>query len=308
MRLQSVGLHMRAQGNILSGVALAAAMAMPVSAQQATPDFSGLWAHPTLPGFESPDSGPGPVRNLSRTSNGVGNFNELVGDYNNPILKPDAAAIVKRHGEISKSGVTYITPSGACWSGGVPYMFWNIEMRMFQRQDEITILYLVDHQVRHVRMNRPHPANVIPTTEGDSVGHYEGDTLVIDTVGIKPGPFAMVDMYGTPHSQDLHVVERYRLVDFDVAKAAAERDEKENLRLPDERNDVAVAVDPDYRGKQLQLTFTVEDPGVFTMPWSANITYRRGRNEWREVVCAENQHLYYENRDAAVPTAEKPDF
>jgi len=49
---------------------------------------------------------------------------------------------------------------------------------------------------------------------GDSVGHYEGDTLVIDTVGIKIGPFAMVDMYGTPHTEKLHVVERYRLVDY----------------------------------------------------------------------------------------------
>ena len=54
-------------------------------------------------------------------------------------------------------------------------------------------------------MRRP----VTPAWYGDSVGHYEGDTLVIDTVGIKVGPFAMVDMYGTPHSAALHVVERY---------------------------------------------------------------------------------------------------
>ena len=50
---------------------------------------------------------------------------------------------------------------------------------------------------------------------GDSVGHYEGDTLVIDTVGIKIGPFAMVDMYGTPYSEALHVVERYQLLDYE---------------------------------------------------------------------------------------------
>jgi len=49
-----------------------------------------------------------------------------------------------------------------------------------------------------VRLNQPHPANVTPSWYGDSVGHYEGDTLVIDTVGIKIGPFSMVDMYGRP--------------------------------------------------------------------------------------------------------------
>ena len=121
-------------------------------------------------------------------------------------------------------------------------------------------------------MDQPHPAHVTPPLVGDSVGHYEGDAPVIDTVGIKAGPFAMVDMYGTPHSPALHVVERYRSLDYEATKAAAERDEKDNLRLPDERNDVAVAVDHNYRGKGLQLEFTVEDDGVLTMPWSANIT------------------------------------
>src|SRR5437868_14169286 len=70
----------------------------------AVPEFSGIWAHPTLPGFEPPLSGPGPVRNQSRTPNGVGNFNQLVGDYTNPILKPEAAQIVKQHGDLSKAG------------------------------------------------------------------------------------------------------------------------------------------------------------------------------------------------------------
>jgi hypothetical protein len=240
--------------------------------------------------------------------NGVGNFNQLVGDYTNPILKPEAAEIVKKYGEASLAGVGYPTPSNQCWPGGVPYMFWNVEMQMLQQPHEITLLYLVDHQVRHVRMNQPHPAQVTPSLAGDSVGHYEGDTLVIDTLGIKVGPFAMVDMYGTPHSPALHVVERYRLLDYEATKEAAERDEKENLRLPDERNDVAVAVDPNYRGKGLQLQFTVEDDGVFTMPWSATITYRRASNEWRENVCAENMHEYYYNKEAEVPTADKPDF
>ena len=90
------------------------------------------------------------------------------------------------------------------------------------------MIYRHGNEVRRVRMNQPHPAQVTPSWYGDSVGHYEGDTLVIDTVGIKIGPFAMVDMYGTPHSPALHVVERYRLVDYDDAKDAMERNAKEN--------------------------------------------------------------------------------
>ena len=272
------------------------------------PDFSGLWVHPTLPGFEPPLSGPGPVRNLARNPAGASNFNRLVGDYNNPILKPEAAEIVKKHGEMSIAGVGYPTPSGQCWPGGVPYMFWNLEMQMFQRPNEITMLYLIDHQVRHVRMNASHPARVTPSLSGDSVGHYEGDTLVIDTIAIKPGRFAMIDMFGTPHSPALHVIERYRLIDNEAMKQAAERDEKENQRLPDYTNDVGIAVDRDYKGKGLQMEFTVEDPGVFTTTWKSTITYRRGATEWREHVCAENMHEYYNNKDVDVPTANKPDF
>jgi hypothetical protein len=62
---------------------------------------------------------------------------------------------------------------------------------MLQQPDKITILYAFDHAVRHVRINQPHPARVTPSWSGDSVGHYEGGTLVIDIVGVKVGPFAM---------------------------------------------------------------------------------------------------------------------
>jgi hypothetical protein len=266
------------------------------------PDFSGIWSHPYLTGFEIPFSGPGPVLNRSRLRNGVANFQKLVGDYTNPILQPWAAEVVKRHGEISLAGEGYPTPSNQCWPGGVPYVFWDFMMEMFQQGDRITMVYRHGNEVRHVRMNAPHPAHVTPSWYGDSVGHYEGDTLVIDTVGIKIGPFAMVDMYGTPHSEALHVVERYRLIDYDAAKEEIARNDKENLRVTQD------GFDPEYRGKVLQLRFTVEDPGVFTMPWSSMITYRRALSGWTDLICAENRHEYFAGRESAVPTADKPDF
>src|SRR5215469_13932258 len=151
------------------------------------PDFSGVWAHPYLTGFEPPASGPGPVTNRSRR-NGVGNFQQLVGDYTNPILKPETAEVVKRYGEISLAGQGYPTPSNQCWPGGVPYVFWDFLMQMFQQPDKITMIYRHGNEVRRVRMNEQHPARVTPSWYGDSVGRYEGDTLVIDTVGVKHGP------------------------------------------------------------------------------------------------------------------------
>jgi len=81
---------------------------------------------------------------------------------------------------------------------------------------------------------------------GDSVGHYEGDTLVIDTVGVKVGPYRMIDRFGTPYTQALHVVERYRLLDYEATKEALDRAAKEWPR-------VGANIDTNYRGKGLQL-------------------------------------------------------
>jgi hypothetical protein len=265
------------------------------------PDFSGIWWHPSLPGFEPPASGPGPVTNRSRR-NGVSNYDQLVGDHTNPILKPETAEVVKKHGELSLAGVTFPSPANQCWPEPVPYIYKNFATQIIQQPDRITIIYEQDHEVRHVRMNQPHPAHVTPSWYGDSVAHYDGDTLVIDTVGTRTDrPFAMIDLYGTPYTKALHVVERYRLLDYEAAKEGLERDAKENQRPP-------VGIDRNYRGKHLQLQFTVEDPGVFTMPWTATITYGRGSDEWPEVVCAENTHEYYNNKDSDVPKAEQPDF
>jgi hypothetical protein len=265
------------------------------------PDFSGIWWHPSLPGFEPPASGPGPVTNRSRR-NGVSNYDQLVGDYSNPILKPETAEIVKKFGELSLNGVTFPSPANQCWPEPVPYIYKNFAIQIFQHPDRITIIYEQDHEVRHVRLNQSHPAKVTPSWYGDSVAHYEGDTLVIDTVGTRTDrPFAMIDLYGTPFTEKLHVVERYRLLDYEDAKEGLERDAKENQHPP-------VGIDRNYRGKHLQLHFTVEDPGVFTMPWTATITYGRGSEEWPETVCAENTHEYYNNKDSDVPTAEKFDF
>jgi hypothetical protein len=272
------------------------------------PDFSGLWAHPGL-GFDSPLSGPGPVRNKTRRPNGTSNADQLVGDDTNPILKPAAAAIIRKRGEISQSGVAFPDPDSLCNYQPVPYIFWNFEIELLQRPDKVVIIYNHDHEWRDVRLNQQHPAKVTPSWHGDSVGHYEGDTLVVDTVGVRVDKHATIDRLGTPYTEAMHVVERYRLLDYAAAKTAMDRAEKEWPPVP------AYAVDPAYRGKGLHLEFTVEDPIMFTMPWTATVTYLQSlHKEWHERICSENAAgndfnvQYYSDKEAKIPVADTPDF
>ena len=268
------------------------------------PDFSGIWARTTF-GYDLPPSGVGPLKNLARRPNGTSDAFKLVGDYNNPILQPWAAAIVKQHGAISLAGNSYPDISNECRPFPPPYILRIAQMQMLQEKNRVTMLYIQDHQFREVRLNGSHPANLRPSWYGDSIGHYEGDTLVIDTVGIRTRPGSMIDMYGTPHTPALHVIERYRLVDGKTAREAQESNEREYGRPTTE----PVYVDSDYRGKGLQVEFTVEDSGSFTQVWSSGVTYRRASSpEWLEIACPENVNAYYPGATATVPKADTPDF
>ena len=114
------------------------------------------------------------------------------------------------------------------------------------------VLYEVQHQFRVVYMNAKHPNKVEPSLLGHAVGHWEGDTLVIDTVGLVKQ--TQIDEAGTLHSEQLHVVERIRKV-----------------------NDT------------LEILFTIEDPKAFTKPWtSKRVWHWRPDVRFLEYVCEEN--------------------
>jgi hypothetical protein len=269
------------------------------------PDLSGRWARNSF-AYETPSAGLGPVENASRLPSGGRDRTTLVGDYANPILNPNAAQIVKRFGEVSRSGKGFPDPNNQCWPEGPPYIFRVLETQIVQERDQILILYTFDHQFRRIRLNQTHPTRVIPSWYGDSVGHFEGEILVVDTVGIKVGPFSMIDRFGTPYSEALHLIERFRLIDREAANLAMARNERENGRI--EPDGGGGQVDPNDTGKGLQIEFTVEDPNTFTAPWSATVTYRRNIAQWQERVCAENLHNYGVAEDPKVPTADKSDF
>jgi hypothetical protein len=226
----------------------------------------------------------------------------LVGDYKNPILQPWAAEVVKKFGQKALAGITTPNPSNQCWPEPMPFVFKRFLVQIIQQPDKITFLYNGDNEVRQVRLNEPHQASERLSFHGDSVGHYEGDTLVIDTIGVRTDhPYGMVDLFGTPYTKALHVVERYSLRDYDDVKDAIERNKKENWLF-------AGDVFSNYRGKFLQLHLTTEDEGVFTMPWTATLTYVPGPDQFPEEVCAENLHQYYYHNDTDAPRADKPDF
>lgn len=270
-----------------------------LAAESAIPDFSGYWGKNSVdPG--PPPSGIGPVTNTTRT------FYMRIGDDKSPILKPNAAEAVRKAGAISKTGENFPTPSNQCWPMAPPNIWRSMGLEIVQEKNVATILYNVDQFFRKVRIGGTHPDRVTPTWFGDSIGHYEGDTLVIDTVGIKPGRYSMVDNYGSPQTPSLHVVERIRLIDGDAAKRAAGETERLSGRVEVEMG--GASIDESYQGKGLQIVFTVDDAAVFTMPWSAQVTYRRALGGWEERVCADNPHNPISGIDADVPRADKPDF
>src|SRR5215467_8004185 len=110
----------------------------------------------------------------------------------------------------------------------------------------------------------------------------------------------MIDLFGTSYTDKLHVVERYRLVDYDAAKGDLERGAKENWRPGGTANT------SNYNEKYLQVHFTSRDEGAFTTPWTATMIYLRDRGELPEVDCAENRFGF--EHEADVPKAGKPDF
>jgi hypothetical protein len=251
------------------GIASAHAQTAPV------PDLSGFWNHSVAAiDYENPPGGgPGPVKNTLPIT---GNNPIWVGNFENPILKPHAAQAVKTFGELEKVGRGPPTAQMLCKMSGVPTSHTLMgPMQIMQTPDVVLIVHQRDHQVRRVYMNRKHSEKPVPTWYGESVGHYEGDTLVVSTIGLNDK--TVTDRNGTPHSDAMRVVERYRLIDG---------------------------------GRTMQVLFHVEDPNTFTTPWNGMVRYQRNARQQllEEEICAENNFDVVTKEPFPIPTAETPDF
>ena len=213
------------------------------------PDLSGSWSHIPMASFQPPPEGPGPVANLME-GQGRGIWH---GDHEAPILRPWAAEIVRRQALAERAENSPLTSQQTCSPSGVPNIMQLPDVVQFlQTPDHVAIVYARDHQVRIVHLNQDHPDDLKHTWYGHSVGHYEGDTLVVDTIAMHDKTWT--DRVGTPHTDQIHVVERYRVLEDGT----------------------------------LENHFTVDDPGAFTMVWSAIMIYTPARGSFTEQICAEN--------------------
>ena len=100
-----------------------------------------------------------------------------------------------------------------CFPPGMPYIYLQVfPFQIVQTPTEVIELFEYDHFVRHIYVNgRKHPADLTPTYDGDSIGHWEGDTLVVDTTGLNGKIW--LDRVGHPESDQMHITERIRRVD-----------------------------------------------------------------------------------------------
>ena len=167
------------------------------------------------------------------------------------------------------------TARSSCQAAGVPGFDLLLGGALFIRQSpkEVTMIFSGNAETRHIRMNMPHSANPKPSWYGESVGHYEDDTLVVDTIGLNDKTF--LDNYRTPHTDKLHVTERWRMVEG---------------------------------GKKLEILITIDDPGTFNQAWQALRQYDRVNRTLAEDACSDNNINNPFGIDYGTPVAAKPDF
>src|ERR1700730_5669214 len=154
-----------------------------------------------------------------------------IGDLGNPNLRPWGKERMKRDNDEVLAGKPAFSARSACMPAGVPgfMAFGGGDEPIFiiQTPKQVWMIYQGNQEVRRIYLDVPHSANPKPSWYGESVGHYEGDTLVIDTVGQNDRTF--LDFFRTPHTEEVHVVERWRMVE---------------------------------NGQVMEVAFTVDDPGA----------------------------------------------
>ena len=280
MSLFNFGEKLLAAGLLVTAMA-AAPMTQAVAQQEAPPpDFSSNVGWLTfyvdfsiVPGVTSPlhnDPAHPRVSNQEAARTGKQPTYFVADLTSATILKPWVVERMKKDNAEVLAGKFAFTPHSSCMPAGVPgfHLYGFQPLYFVQTPKEVVMMYSNDQQVRHVYLNVPHSTNRKPSWYGESVGHYEGDTLVVDTIGLNDKTF--VDNFRTPHTEKLHVVERFRLIDG---------------------------------GKAMQVDITFDDPDAFNRPWSVMQRYDRVQQPMDEQICAENNTQFFQ-----IPATDKPDF
>jgi hypothetical protein len=229
-----------------------------------------------------PGGGPGPVtfdRAHPYVPNTPGKQSTYrVADLSNPILQEWLKPSMKKANDEVVAGKVPFRARERCWPVGVPGFdaYSLVEpFYFYQMPKEVVVINQGGPEIRHIYMDVPHSKNLKPTWYGESVGHYEnGDTLVIDTIGQNDKTFT--DNYRTPHTTQIHVIERWK-----------------------------IAAD----AKTVDVSVYVEDPGAFTTPWTAVQRWRRVEEApILQVPCNENNDDVFNHDLVPLAHADKPDF
>jgi len=202
-----------------------------------------------------------------------------IGDTKDPVLKPWAAAQMLATNEIVLGDVqrTPFTSQSRCYPGGVPgqLLFPFEPLYILQTETEVWMMWQRDHQWRRVTLNTKHSDDLEPSWFGESVGHYEDDnTLVVDTIGLSTEN-SYIDNFRTPHSEKLHVVERFTI---------------------------------DSGGEGLTAIVTVEDPETFNAPLTMSQHWFKQPRSLTETICAENDRMFPGQDLFPIPQDDQPDF
>jgi hypothetical protein len=174
-----------------------------------------------------------------------------------PPLQPWAEALFKQriYDNTHHDPDVSVDPTERCIPPGIPRtMFQPFPWEIVRARDRIVIIYEYQSLVRQIFMDgRRHPSDLEPTYMGHAIGKFEGDTLIIDTVGFNDKTW--LDPKGLPHTDALHVIERMRRVNHDT----------------------------------LEDRYTIDDSKAYTKPWTATRIFKL-KPEWqiKEYVCEEN--------------------
>jgi hypothetical protein len=203
-----------------------------------------------------------------------------IGDTKDPVLKPWAAKQMLASNEEALSGKRDVpfAAQARCYPGGVPgQLLYPAEPFYFiQTPKVVYMIWQRDHMVRRIFMTDKHSANLKPSWFGESIGRYENGELVVDTIGLEgPDKLSFIDNFRTPHTEKLHVVERFK-----------------------------ISAD----GKTLEAIARVEDPDTFNEPLTMMQRWRKVPNPLLETVCAENNSDFFNQNLFPVPEATRPDF
>ena len=256
--LRAGGLAVLAMAGLASGAVAHAA--------QATPSPAAAKADAAKPSAVA--KGPGSLAGLWVRTGYLGSLNHTAReriardvDGKLPPLLPWARDLLEKRVKDAEGDKYFANNAAQCLPQGVPYLlFGAVEgvVQFFEEQGQVTVITEEGNEIWNIYLDQKHPPreDIEPTFHGDSVAHWDGGTLVVDTLGLNTK--TTLDQVGMPHSDAMHVITRMRRATADT----------------------------------MEILVTIDDPKTFSAPWTQRLIYRKAAagERVREFVCENNRN------------------